>query len=220
MQAMSPMKTLFERLLSIAKRTGSITQEEIMRFLPESIDLGQLDQLFMQLTEAGVKVIDQPLSDELFSEVYEHFRNRVFAIALVKLEDSALAEEVVQDTFLKLWVHRYMLTAEKVPGWLSVVAYNQATDIIRRRRREVAAVNLARYGYQMENVIVDHADLVDAMESLPWYQREAVEMVYYRGHSMVEVAARLGISENTVSSRKRLALGKLREKMVAASVEH
>jgi RNA polymerase sigma-70 factor (ECF subfamily) len=161
--------------------------------------------------------------------LYERHSRAIFSLALKLLADREAAEEVVQETFLKLWQRpdSYSVSRGRLIAWLLGVAHHRAIDRLRRRRLE------QRYGasQQAAEPIVSDRDPVDdvlaslrgeavarALQSLPSAQRVAVELAYLRGMTQVEIASVLGEPLGTIKTRLRLAMQKLRGSLELAEL--
>jgi RNA polymerase sigma-70 factor, ECF subfamily len=178
-------------------------------------------------------VDDTHLADEALAErlgggdvgaleqLYERHSRAVFSLALKLLAEREAAEEIVQETFLKLWQRPDAYSPERgrLIAWLLGVAHHRAVDRLRRRRLE------QRYGASQQALepVVSDGDPVDdvlrslrgeavarALRELPTAQRIAVELAYLRGMTQVEIATALGEPLGTVKTRLRLAMQKLR----------
>ena len=135
------------------------------------------------------------------------------------LGDRYLAEDVVQETMLRVWRHRGQFSAEKgsVQGWLVRVAHNIAMDKLRMRRARPTEVADSS---APEPQVADHADAVvtalhiqQMLARLSPGQRNVIEQVYLNGLTAAETAALLGIPEGTVFSRVHNSLRLLRQEL-------
>lgn len=161
--------------------------------------------------------------------LYERHARAVFSLALKLLGEREAAEEVVQETFLKLWQRPETYAPERgrLIAWLLGVAHHRAIDRLRRRKLE------QRYGaaQQAFETVVSDRDPVDdvltslrgeavarALRTLPTAQRIAVELAYLRGMTQVEIAAALGEPLGTIKTRLRLAMQKLRGSLELAEL--
>jgi len=156
-------------------------------------------------------------SETLMRALYDEHASALLGYALrLASGDRQRAEDLVQETFLRAWRHPEALAAERgsVRPWLFTVARNLAVDAHRARRarpREVGDDVLA---------VVPAADELDrALES--WQMAAAVATLspehravlvetYYRGRSVADAAAVLGVPPGTVKSRTYYALRALR----------
>jgi len=156
--------------------------------------------------------------------LYERFSSRIYGLGIVMLGSPPAAQDLVQDTFVKLWrnADRYDATRGKLETWVLLVARSLAIDSLRRRVLE--ARSLERAGVPGEadpsagpEEIAGTGDLADrarrAMRRLSGEQRAALELAYFGGKTSAEVAELEGIPVGTAKTRIRSALLRLREAM-------
>lgn len=155
-------------------------------------------------------------------ELYERFASRVYGLGVVMLGNDAAAQDLVQDTFVKLWrgADRYDPARGKLETWVLLVARSLAIDSLRRRVLDARLVDRAgvRREASDEPGPEDHATTADlserarrAMKALSDGQRAALELAYFGGKTSAEVAELEGIPVGTAKTRIRTALLKLRE---------
>lgn len=153
-------------------------------------------------------------------DVYREHVDAVNGLAMRVLSNEALAEEVVQDVFVRLWEEpdRYDADRGRLRAFLLSMAHSRAVERVRSeeslRRRHIAAEHEpmelpADPAHLTESRDVDRA-VRDALAGLPGAQRVPIEMAYFHGLSYREVAAELGEAEGTVKYRIRTGMQKLR----------
>jgi RNA polymerase sigma-70 factor, ECF subfamily len=160
-------------------------------------------------------------------ELYARFAPRIYGLGMVMLGNPAQAEDLVQDTFVKLWRNAaaYDPARGSVDTWVLLIARSLAIDLIRRRVLELRILSKQdEPDVSPEPGPEDRAetrDLADrarrAMASLSPGQRAALELAYFGGKTSSEVAELEGIPVGTAKTRIRTALIRLRE---ALEVEH
>lgn len=153
---------------------------------------------------------------DALAEVFNEIGGAVKSVAFRVLRDEALAEDVVQDTFVGFWraPEKYDPGRGALRSFLLTIAHRRAVDIVRSEE--------ARARRELQPPDPDHFDLVDevlardlsnevrqALTSLAEGEREAISMAYFGGLSYIEVAERLGAPEGTVKSRIRSGMRKL-----------
>lgn len=158
------------------------------------------------------------------SELYDRYGRLVFSVAMNVLVDEALAEEVTQDVFLRVWDKAVTFDANlaKVSTWLASVARHRAIDVLRSRRKRPEG-NLA--GFTIDDALdlpapnnveaeVDlarrRARVQRAMAQLPEAQRRVLAYAYLWSYSHSQIAAELDEPLGTVKTRIRLAMQSLR----------
>lgn len=130
--------------------------------------------------------------------------------------DTALAEDIVQETLLRAWRHPEALDPSRGPirPWLYTVARRLVIDEYRAQKsrpRQVCDIDLVDVSAPDD---IDRAlegwVVAEALASLTAAHREVLVETYYRGASVQEAATRLGVPEGTVKSRAYYALHELR----------
>jgi RNA polymerase sigma factor (sigma-70 family) len=170
--------------------------------------------------------------DQRISEVVEREHSRLRRFIRRRVPDPRDAEDVLQDVFYELVeANRLLMPIEHVTGWLFRVARNRITDLFRKRRPQSfgdsALPDEADERLQVEdllpspdagpetlyarNVLLDELEL--AVEELPAEQREVFVAHELDGRSFKAMAAETGVSVNTLLSRKRYAVLRLRERL-------
>jgi RNA polymerase sigma-70 factor (ECF subfamily) len=167
--------------------------------------------------------------------LYERHSRGVYSLALRLLADSPAAEEVVQETFLKLWRQptSYQPARGRLFPWLLGVAHHHAVDLLRRRQLEqrhrvTAAPSTNGDGLTelLDNIgltsaegdpqsgvgaIEDRQVVGRALAGLPAEQRMPIELAYFRGMTQLEIATLLEQPLGTIKTRMRLGLQQLRK---------
>lgn len=156
-----------------------------------------------------------------FRTLMAHKLPRVHGLALRLLRDSALADDVAQEVFLRVWrqARAWRPGAARFDTWLHRVALNLCLDRLRRRREVAVAeppdqVDPAPGADFMLARDAEARRVERAVAALPARQREALVMQVYQGLSNIEAAAALGISVEALESllaRARRALRQLLE---------
>lgn len=164
--------------------------------------------------------------EDALAETYRRHAGAVFGLAKRVLWDSAMAEEVVQEIFLRLWSAPERFDPERgsLRSFLLAQAHGKAVDQLRsessRREREARdASTTATAGYDVEHEVFDLTvaeQVREALVGLPDDQRRAIELAYFGGHSYREVATMLGQPEGTVKSRIRAGLGRMHSQLAPA----
>jgi RNA polymerase sigma-70 factor (ECF subfamily) len=159
---------------------------------------------------------------QALAELYDRYGQMVFRLILRMVRDRGLAEDLVQETFLRVWNRAGGFDSERgaVGPWLLAVARNRAIDYLRcqgRRIESTIELNETEYPGLFADLSSDtlNFDLVRqvkrALDQLGSQQREAIEMAYFEGMSQTEIAQRMGQPLGTVKTWMRRALQQMRE---------
>jgi RNA polymerase sigma-70 factor (ECF subfamily) len=155
-------------------------------------------------------------------DLYARFAPRIFGLGMVMLGNAGQAEDLVQDTFVKVWrkVDSYEGARGSLDTWVLLIARSLAIDSIRRRVLEtrILAAQEDPGEASTEPGPEDRAETSDmverarrAMGTLSPGQRAALELAYFGGKTSTEVAELEGIPVGTAKTRIRTALVRLRE---------
>jgi RNA polymerase sigma-70 factor (ECF subfamily) len=167
------------------------------------------DDLAARLT--GMKVADEKLVRALYAE---HAGPLLRFASRLMSGDRRRAEDIVQETMLRAWLHPDALADRPARPWLFAVARNLAVDWFRAgkaRPQEVGEAALELLAIPDEAArAVESLAVADAIRSLrPGHRRVLLE-TYYLGRSVTEAAAVLGIPAGTIRSRTFYALRALK----------
>lgn len=189
---------------------------------------GDVSSDLREMSDAGLVVAISRYHQDALAEAYRRHAGSVFGLARRLLNEASLAEEVVQEVFLRLWndPDRFDPGRGSLRSYLLAQCHGRSVDLLRsevarRRREEKDLRRTAEGGYDLEREVWDLtlADQVrDALDTLPSGEREAIRLAYLGGHTYREVADLLGEPEGTVKSRIRSGLKRLRVEFAAAGV--
>ncbi len=181
-----------------------------------------------ETSDAGLVVAISRYQQDALAEAYRRHGGAVFGLARRLLNDAALAEEIVQEVFLRLWNQpdKFDPGRGTLRSYLLAQCHGRSVDLLRsetsrRRREENDLRRTAEGGYDLEREVWDLtlADQVrEALDVLPEAEREAIRLAYLGGHTYREVAVMLDEPEGTVKSRIRSGLKRLRVEFVAAGM--
>jgi RNA polymerase sigma-70 factor (ECF subfamily) len=164
--------------------------------------------------------------EEALVTLHSRYSNLVYSVAFRVLNDQMAAEEVTQDTFMRIWRKSGSFDPDKgrFVTWLLTVTRRLAIDRLRlwQRREPMRATLFMDENPQLwEQVLaVDgysdlRGSLVSAIRDLPDAQREAIELAYFYGMSHSDIAEYLHAPLGTVKTRIRQGMQKLRSAWTA-----
>ena len=155
---------------------------------------------------------------EEFSEKYDRYSPTIYRICALRLGNRQDAEDAVQNTFIKFFYKSPDFDNEKSElAWLIRVAINACKDF-QKSFWQKKTVGLAEAAELSVGIIEDAARLIDIFELSP-KNRTDLQLYYYEGYSVAEIADILKISVNGVTSRLTRARQKLRLEMEATKNE-
>ncbi len=134
-----------------------------------------------------------------------------FALSIVRRPE--VAEELVQETYLRAWTHRTTIAADSIPvAWLRSTLHNAAVDRVRKDRHEILAEDVERdwardeFTVDADEVVAqasDRLELEDALVHVPFIYRAAVVLHDVEGYTTREIAAFASVGEPAVKQRLR-----------------
>jgi RNA polymerase sigma-70 factor, ECF subfamily len=152
---------------------------------------------------------------------------KVYRFALRIVRDTALAEDVVSETFIDAWQHAGRFEGRSSAStWLLGIARHKALTAANRRPTESLDCDMAQNAVDPSDdpeAEVGHKDrgavIRRCLEKLSAEHAEIIDLVYYQEKSIKEIVDILGIPENTVKTRMFYARKRLGELLKAAGVE-
>lgn len=181
-----------------------------------------------EYSDAALAVGIARYRQEALAEAYRRHAGAVYGLARRLLMVESLAEEVVQEVFLRLWNQpdRYDPARGSLRSFLLAQTHGRAVDLLRsegarRQREEREARSTAEAGYDIDHEVTDMATaerVRSSLAALPAGERAAIELAYFGGLTYREVARQLEEPEGTVKSRIRSGLKRLRGELVAAGI--
>lgn len=176
---------------------------------------------YLTFTDADLAKLVVQGNRDAFITLYDRYAARVHALALRMLGEQMAAEEVTQDTFLKLWTRADTFRARKgkLLAWLLTIARRTALDRIRLENRRPDFDNPTDPEItwhlspdpQSQTEESRWRSLYFALNDLPAEQRSVIELAYYHGMSQSQIAEYLDHPLGTVKTRMRLGMEKLRQ---------
>jgi RNA polymerase sigma factor (sigma-70 family) len=173
-----------------------------------------------------------PEQDQRIAEVVTREQSRLRNFIRRRVSDPRDAEDILQDVFFALVeANRLLMPIDHVTGWLFRVARNRITDLFRKKRpaslSEAVGGGEGDEGERWEDLLPAPGEGPDAayargvlleelelaVDALPPDQREVFVAHELEGRSFKEIAADTGVSVNTLLSRKRYAVLRLRERL-------
>jgi len=159
-------------------------------------------------------------NEKAFSELFNIYCNDVYAYSLSMLKNQALAEEIVQDVFLNIWLHRDRLNADlSFKSYVFTITRNLTFNLISKvansHKLKEEVFYVSQKSYSPIEDIIDDADYdaikQKAIEQLPPKRRAIFEMSRNEEMSYEEISKELNISVNTVKGQMSKALADIRD---------
>ncbi|AQQ53281.1 RNA polymerase sigma factor [Planococcus lenghuensis] len=157
---------------------------------------------------------------EALEQLYDRYEKILFSFLVKMTADPNLAEEAMQEVFIKIWrgVGKYDESKGKFTSWLFTMSRNAAIDLIRKRKQGQVSI-------EESGELISHEPLMDekiewkekkksietAVRSLSKEQQQMIQLFYFKGYTHEKIAESCGLPLGTVKSRIRLALVKLKK---------
>ena len=156
-----------------------------------------------------------------FTQLYEATRAKLFAVSLRIVRERFLAEEVLQDSFVRIWNHasEYARAKSAPATWMTAIVRNRSLDVVRRAREEPDIDDVLTSGLVDEGAAPDREAAARAEEhsireclaELEPEQRQSIALAFFHGLSHSELAHHIGRPLGTVKTHIRRGLMRLRD---------
>ncbi len=175
-------------------------------------------------TDSGLVLLEavQRGDQKALEQLYDQYSAALFGTIMKIVGSTDQAEEVLQDSFVKIWrsAPTYDPSKGRTFTWMLNIARNTAIDLVRtaqfRGSEKLQAIDkhVYRLGSDEERLRLDNLGMDTVLGRLKPEHRELIELAYYQGFSQQEIAERTGLPLGTVKSRTRVALQQLKEALV------
>lgn len=163
---------------------------------------------------------------KVFEYLYDNYTSAIFGVIVGIVRDNEVAEDLLQEVFLKIWnkIEYYDSTKGRIYTWMVNMARNSSIDKLRSKgfnnKSKTNSIDDTVSGASLQNkhsteMFVDHIGMDSALKTLKPPYRTLIEMVYFQGYTQADVAEELDIPLGTVKTRLRKAILELREKLSA-----
>lgn len=163
-------------------------------------------------------------SHKAFEYLYDRYADHLYGFVLLHTRSSLMAEEIVQDTYMKIWSNRYRLSVEgSFKSFLFTIAKNKIIDTFRSQITKVDFLEFVEHYMeeQKEHNPVEanmyfedfREKLNEAKKTLPEKQRLVFELNREKGMAIKAIAEKFNLSEQTVKNQLTSALKILRKKL-------
>lgn len=181
-----------------------------------------------QISDSKLVSLYKQGNEEAFEQLLYRHKARVYTTIYLIVKDNYVAEDLLQETFVKaintIKGGRYNEEGKFLP-WVTRIAHNLSIDYFRREKRYPTMVledgsavfntlEFAEDSVESQQIIQDtHSKLRELIQELPEAQKEVLIMRHYMEMSFQEISENTGVSINTALGRMRYALINLRKKM-------
>lgn len=175
-------------------------------------------QKAQKYTESELILVLQQRQESAYEYLYDNYSRALLGIISQMISQPEIAEEVLQDVFLKVWqnIGQYNASKGRLYTWMLQIARNQSIDKL--RSREVNNQNKTKElsDSVFENITgvtnpIRDAGLEKVMKGLPEDSQRLLELAYFQGYTQDEISKKLGIPLGTIKTRIRATLSLLRK---------
>lgn len=156
-----------------------------------------------------------------FALLYDNYAAALLGVIFKIVPDTEAAEELLQDSFLKIWnnVQFYDASKGRLFTWMLNIARNTAIDYARvkknnRQNQDIDLVVNSIDKQQIQQPSIDSLDVAELTKRLSTEHQRLVDLIYLQGYTQAETAELLQIPLGTVKTRLRAALLQLRKVFV------
>ena len=174
----------------------------------------------LKYTETQLVTLLQQRDQSAFGYLYDHYAGALYGIISAIVVDKELANDVLQEVFIKIWkqINTYDAAKGRLFTWMMNIARNASIDMLRSKGYQSSQQNreLTETVYEREGITstqIEHIGLRKLVYSLKEDYKVLVELSYFRGYTQDEISKMLNMPLGTVKTRLRSALMQLRELM-------
>lgn len=155
--------------------------------------------------------------EKAISLLYEHYGDTLYGVALKVVQNEAMAQDVLQESFVKIWkkAHTYDASKAKLFTWLFRITRNAAIDKLRsvstKNDKEIQIDVSDVYTIGVEGVRPEHLDMKKQLGKIEPKYREVLEALFFEGMTQQEASEDLDIPLGTIKSRLKIGLRELRK---------
>lgn len=148
-----------------------------------------------------------------YNHSVNEYADGIYRFIVKNIRDEPSAEDIVQDTYEKLWLKHEGVNYSKVKSYLFTTAYHTMIDYTRKKKNQVELNQLGQHESQLTAGHIDlKANLDRALQQIPEIQKSVIILRDYEGYSYEEIAEITGLTASQVKVyiyRGRVALRKL-----------
>lgn len=174
-------------------------------------------------SEAQLEALLKSGKEKDFEILYDRFSDALYGVLCRVLRDEELAEDALQEAFMKIWRNGQKYDANKgtIFTWMLNIARNHAIDKLRSLKNTASSksgeglddVNIPTAADDAPDEVLQRSELLELVNTLPQPLLILIDLVYVKGYTQAEVAEQLGIPLGTVKTRIRTALQTLRAQL-------
>ena len=188
--------------------------------------MGVYDDKYRKMSDSELTAAVRDSDDRAFNAIFLRWYPQVANFLTSMVKDRALAEDLAQGVFMKVWIYRENLNPSKsLKNWLLVLARNAALDIFKSKHHLLSSEMHEYANFRASDRTEFRAEYEDTnhridllVEQMPSQRRHVFRMSRYEQLSHQEIALRLGLSVRTVEKHIQLALQDIRKYLTAIGI--
>ena len=149
---------------------------------------------------------------EEYNKAVDQYADNLYRFILKNCRNTEMAQDIVQDSFEKMWMKMDQVDGEKSRSYLFTTGYHTMLDLLKRDQRNTELDHAAENRLNHNEQYSDVGDVLrDALERLPEIQRSVIMLRDYEGYSYEEIGEITGLTESQVKVyiyRARISLKK------------
>ena len=178
--------------------------------MPESINY----------TETEMVALLKESNAEAFSYLYDNYSGALYGAILKVISDRSLAEDILQEVFVKIWnkIQSYDSEKGRLFTWMINIARNHTIDTVRSKGyKKQSKIQNGENTVDQSGAHVEVREDFDALgirkqvNLLNGDQQQLIDLAYFNGYTQKEISEQLGIPIGTVKSRMRAAILQLKK---------
>jgi len=168
-------------------------------------------------------MLAESVEEDLFQHLYQSFHSKVYQVAMSITRDAFLAEDVLQETFMKIFHHLDQLSnVERINAWIQTITTRTAIDLLRKEKRnptyEVNEMVLYDETFHLTTeeeveALLLKEQIEEQLATLKPDYRQILELKYKQGLKEKEIEKVLNVSKSAVKTRLHRARKALKEKV-------
>ena len=175
-----------------------------------------------KMNESNLVAWLQERDKAALSYLYDHYSAALYGVVIRIVNDEKIAEEVLQDSFMKIWnkIDSYDQGKGRLFTWMLNISKNLAIDKLRSKEikkvRKTDDIEDNVYNIDQSHLVVQYTDGIGIKELLAKLRPEetfVLDKVYFGGYTQAEVSEQFDIPLGTVKTRLRMALKSLRKEL-------
>lgn len=159
----------------------------------------------------------QSRDESIIAELYDNYGSALYGVIRRIINDDQLAEDILQDSFLKIWQNSNKFDPQKgrLYTWMYRISKNTAINYLKSKAEKIHSNQTEMddkfQNLKIQNPNIDVIDLRGQVNLLKENQREIIFLLYFRAFTQQEVSDHLDLPLGTVKTRTRMALQALRK---------